>query len=87
MRLNSTGRVAAVLASMGLGLAVCQPAQAAETKSFVVSWLNTAMNNEPGDCPGGQNPTLDGLFKKIAAAQGVPQAEIDKMIEDGSPSC
>lgn len=80
MRVTNKGRILGAVAALGFGLAIGQSAQASETRSFVVSWLNPAMNSVEGDCPGGQNGTLDILFRRILKDQNVPQAEIDKIM-------
>src|SRR5687767_14957773 len=71
----------------GLGLSATST-MAAETRSYVLSWIVPAMYSQDGDCRAiepiadpGRTP-VDSMFRKILLRLGKSPAEIDKLIED-----
>jgi hypothetical protein len=52
----------------------------AETRTYVVSMLTTAMNSTDGDCPKGLNPDPKGLFGQILQQRGLPSAQIETIL-------
>ena len=55
-------------------------ADAAETRTYVVSMLTTAMNSTDGDCPKGLNPDPRELFRHILQQRGLPSAQIETIL-------
>ena len=49
---------------------VASPASASETKSFVLTWWGSATYSKPTDCPEGQNPKADEMFRRILKEMG-----------------
>jgi hypothetical protein len=66
-------------ALLSLTLLLVSPAWAWETRGYVVSWFTTAMYSEDGDCPGGLNPTVEDLYKKIFRDAGKSPADVEKL--------
>ena len=60
--INLRGAVA-VAAGIAWGSLLNQAAQAAQTRSLVVSWFVMAANSTEGDCPGGRNPMPEDAFR------------------------
>ena len=52
----------------------------AETRSFVVDWLTLAMHSEEGDCPGGENPGIEDMFRGIFRGMGYPPEKIEDLM-------
>jgi hypothetical protein len=72
------------LAAVGAASLVVHPATAAETKGFVVSWFNVAEYADPQgrDCPRGVNDGPEVYYRRELKQAGLPQAEIDKYINE-----
>ena len=59
-------------------------ASAGETRGFVVSWFNQAEYADPQgrDCPHGVNDGPEIYYRRELKQSGLPQAEIDKYINE-----
>jgi len=71
---------AMALAGLAFSGPTWQSAQAAQTKSFVVSWFTPAIFSQDDDCPG-RNPSIDGIYKFALRQMNLPQAEEQRMYE------
>lgn len=71
-----------IRATLGLGVCLSNVAVRAETRGYVVSWFHFAPYSTPADCPKGTNPTADKLFSRILTEQGLPPAQIEKIVGD-----
>ena len=69
-----------LLAGLGLVGAASHGAQAAQTKSFVVSWLTQAVYSQDGDCPGGLEPTIDEMYTRILIQMGKTPKEAAELM-------
>jgi hypothetical protein len=67
----------AVAASM-----VAVPASASETKAYVLSWFGAAAYSKPTDCPEGQNPKADVMFRRILKEMGKTPKEMEEIYKD-----
>jgi len=78
------GRLKAGLAALTLLASVAPCAIAAETKGFVVSWFNVAEYADPQnrDCPHGVNDGPEIYYRRELKQSGLPQAQIDKYINE-----
>ena len=63
-----------------LSYCFASPVNAAETRSWVVSWFFTAMHSEKGDCPQGLNPPMEEVYRGILKDMGKGLAEIENVI-------
>lgn len=63
-----------------LVLAAATSAQASTTRAFVVGLFVPAMNSTDDDCPEGKNPNAAGMLHQILADQGMPEADIQKIL-------
>ncbi len=52
------------------GAAVSAPAQALESRTFVVGWFSEATYSQDTDCVGGINPNIDDQYLKNLADLG-----------------
>lgn len=66
-------------ALMLAGAAFSAPAQALESRTFVVGWFSEATNSQDGDCVGGANPNIDDQYLKNLADLGYTPAQIEEM--------
>lgn len=57
-----------------------QSAEAAQTKSFVVSWFTPAIYSQDDDCPG-RNPSIDGIYKFALRQMNLSPKEERRMFE------
>ncbi len=71
--------VAALLC--GAGLALPLTAEAAEKRTWVVSWFTQALHSVEGDCPKGYNPLIAEAYRRDLVAVGTPPAEVEKVLE------
>ena len=55
-------------------------AEAAQSKSFVVSWFTPAIYSQDGDCPG-RNPSIDGIYRFAIRQLGVSPQEEERLFE------
>jgi hypothetical protein len=66
MKMAISSRLKKQLTAAAAGLAMLSlsghGAEAAQTKSFVVSWFTPAVYSQDDDCPG-RNPSIDGIYK------------------------
>ena len=69
-----TGAAAALLCF------AAQTAQAAEIRGFAVSLFVPAVYSQDDDCPEGKNPNASGMLHRILKDQGMPEAEIQKIL-------
>ncbi|MBY0512258.1 MAG: hypothetical protein K2P94_19155 [Rhodospirillaceae bacterium] len=79
-----TTKMGVFSAAAMFGLMAASTAQAAETKSFVISWFYpsvSAQGNEK-DCPKGNNPDAATNVIRILKEQGKSPAEVEKLMED-----
>ena len=72
--LLSTGLVAGALMA-----AVSTPAQAVESRTFVVGWFSEATYSQESDCVGGANPNIDEQYLRNLADLGYTPAQIEEM--------
>lgn len=61
------------------GAAAGTPAQALETRTFVVGWFSEATYSQDTDCVGGANPNIDDQYLKNLADLGYTPAQIEEM--------
>ena len=57
------------------------PAQAMETKSYVVEWFSQASYSKDGDCPGGINPPTRLQYFESFALLGKNPEEVEELME------
>lgn len=82
MRVAQLSGVAAVIA---VGFTAFVPPAHAETRGYVISLFVPAMNNkDDGDCPGGKNPIAPDILKGILTKEGLPEAQIQKLLKPGT---
>jgi hypothetical protein len=74
-----------IYAGFGFGLAalwmMCAAANAAESRSYVVSSLIPAANFQDADCPGGKAPDSEQSWRQGLSSVGLPQKEVDDLLE------
>ncbi|MBY0511182.1 MAG: hypothetical protein K2P94_13655 [Rhodospirillaceae bacterium] len=58
------------------------PAQASETRGYVVSWFFYATYADESHCPKGLNPSSEMVFRRILKEAGTPQDKIEKALDD-----
>src|SRR5262245_59728747 len=71
---------AMALAGLACSAMTGQSAQAAQTKSFVVSWFTPAIYSQDDDCPG-RNPSIDGIYKFALRQMNMTQEEERRWFE------
>ena len=78
------GNIRAGVAAAALAALAAPSAHAAKTLGFVVSWFNVAEYADPQgrDCPHGVNDGPQVYYRKELKQAGLPQAEIDKYINE-----
>ena len=85
--LRALGVAIAGVAAVGL---MAPSAQAAETKSWVVSWFMQATYSQDGDCPQGENPSIYDAYREILKNLGKTPAEMEAIFKNigngGSPA-
>ncbi|MBY0511206.1 MAG: hypothetical protein K2P94_13780 [Rhodospirillaceae bacterium] len=72
--------LAMALAGLAFSTANLQSAEAAQTKSFVVSWFTPAIFSQDDDCPG-RNPSIDGIYKHALRQMNLEPKEELRMFE------
>ena len=74
-----------IYSGFGFGLAalgmMCAAANAAESRSYVVSSLIPAANFQDSDCLGGKAPGSEQSWRQGLSSVGLPQAEVDDLLE------
>ncbi len=72
------------MAALALTASFAAPAMAGQTKGFVVSWFNQAEYADPQgrDCPHGVNDGPEIYYRRELKQSGLPQAQIDKYINE-----
>ena len=71
------GRAAGLACALGFGiLTAASPAQALESRSFVVGWFSQATYAQDGDCPGGVNPDISRQYVRDALLMGFTKEQI-----------
>jgi hypothetical protein len=85
---RSRGLAVSVAALMLAGLSA-HDAAAAQTKSYVVSWLTLASYSQEGDCPGGIEPVaepgrgpVDTMYRKILVQAGKTPQEVEDLMKE-----
>jgi hypothetical protein len=74
--------LAVLAAGAGVGVSASSgPAQAAESRNFVVGWFTHATDSKDGDCPGGVNPDVTIQYLKDLALLGYSQQQIETMAQ------
>src|SRR5438093_745097 len=68
-----------MVAAIALGMCAVHPAQATQTRNYVVSLFVPGMNSVEGDCPQGFNPDPAGMLRQALQQQNVPAAEVEKI--------
>jgi hypothetical protein len=68
------------LAGLAFSTASVSSAEAAQTKSFVVSWFTPAIFSQDDDCPG-RNPSIDGIYKHALRQMNLSPKEEQRMFE------
>jgi hypothetical protein len=68
-----------VAATLIVSLSMSDPA-AAESRSFVISWLTQAVYSQDGDCPGGNEPSIDAMLRRMLVQLGKTPTEIDALM-------
>ena len=61
------------------GAASSAPAQALESRTFVVGWFSEATYSQESDCVGGANPNIDEQYLRNLADLGYTPAQIEEM--------
>jgi hypothetical protein len=74
-----SGRAGACILALFVSQSIAQPA-AAQTKSFVISWLTQAVYSQDGDCPGGNEPSIDEMLRRMLVQLGKTPSEIDALM-------
>ena len=74
-------RLVASATAMAVAAMIAQPA-AAETKSWVVSWLDMAMYSQDGDCPDGLNPSIEELYRFDLKALGYDPGQVNEIAKN-----
>ena len=57
-------------------------ASAGETRSYVLNWWGMATYSQESDCPEGQNPKADVMFRRILKEMGKTPKEIEEIYKD-----
>ena len=78
-------RIPCTLAALALAMTAAAPVFAAETKSYVASWLHVATYAQEDDCPQGTNPSARQLYTRILHDLGITDPAEVKSILTGIP--
>lgn len=73
-------KLAAVAGMLALS-AGAQPASAAQTKSYVISWFSLATYSQDGDCSKGLNPSIEKIYTNSLVRQGYGPEKIQHFLE------
>lgn len=80
MDFNRSSKAIAVAALCGASLLLPSVSQAAEKRTWVISWFTLAMHSEDNDCPKGFNPPIAEFYRHDLEALGTPKDEIEKIL-------
>ena len=78
-------RIPCALAALALAMTTPALVSAAETKSYVASWLHVATYAQDDDCPQGTNPSARQLYTRILHDLGITDPAEVKSILTGIP--
>ena len=67
----------AFLSALSMGVPA-EKAQAAEARSYVVSWFGLAANSSDGDCSQGVHPSTEKVYARYLDRLGLPPTDVEK---------
>src|SRR4051812_41737507 len=79
----SKGCLVTSLAGVLIAGMTAQAANAAQTKSFAMSWFHAATYNYEGDCSKGLNPQAPEIYTQAAIALGHSKEEAAEIVKKG----